>query len=169
MTAALPPAKPRLRLATVWLMGCSGCHMAFLDLDEALVSLADRYDIVHSPVLSDRKVFPEGVDVCLVEGAVSSVDNLAMARRLRLRSRLVVALGDCAVTGNVTALRNQHPDGLAGVLQRCWGQAVPPADSPLPPLLERVLPLHAVIRVDLVLPGCPPEPGCIGRLLASLG
>ena len=99
MTAALPPAKPRLRLATVWLMGCSGCHMAFLDLDEALVTLADRYDIVHSPVLSDRKVFPEGVDVCLVEGAVASVDNLAMARRLRLRSRLVVALGDCAVTG----------------------------------------------------------------------
>jgi NAD-reducing hydrogenase small subunit len=169
MTASLPPAEPRLRLATVWLMGCSGCHMAFLDLDEALVTLADRFDIVYSPVTSDRKEFPEGVDVCLVEGAVASDANLAMARRLRLCSRLVVALGDCAVTGNVTALRNQHPEGLAGMLRRCWGEAAPPADGALPPLLERVLPLHAVIRVDHVLPGCPPEPRRIGRLLASLG
>ena len=167
MIAALPPLGPRLRLATVWLMGCSGCHMAFLDLDEDLITLADRFDIVYSPVASDRKVFPDGVDVCLVEGAVASVDNLAMARRLRRCSRLVVALGDCAVTGNVTALRNQHPGGLAGVLQHCGLDAAPSADGPLPRLLERVLPLHAVIRVDHVLPGCPPEPGRIGQLLAS--
>jgi NAD-reducing hydrogenase small subunit len=151
---------PRLRLATVWLTGCSGCHMAFLDLDEVLFEIAERFDVVHSPVASDRKVFPEAVDVCLVEGAVASDDDLAMARRLRCRSRLVVALGDCAINGNVTALRNQRPDALAAML---------PQGAPLPRLLERVLPLHAVIRVDHVLPGCPPAPGCMHQLLASLG
>jgi NAD-reducing hydrogenase small subunit len=168
MTAALPPLVPRLRLATVWLAGCSGCHMSFLDLDEALFTLAERFDLVHSPVASDRKRFPEGVDVCLVEGAVASEDNLAMARRLRRCSRLVVALGDCALSGNVTALRNQHPDGLAGMLQRCWGVPADRRDGVLPRLLERVLPLHAVIRVDSVLPGCPPGPERIWTLLESL-
>lgn len=150
---------PRLRLATVWLAGCSGCHMAFLDLDEVLFAIAERFDVVLSPVASDRKVFPEAVDVCLVEGAVASDDDLAMARRLRCRSRLVVALGDCAINGNVTALRNQRPDALAAMQQQ---------GPPLPRLLDRVLPLHAVIRVDHVLPGCPPAPGCIHQLLASL-
>ncbi len=150
---------PRLRLATVWLTGCSGCHMAFLDLDEVLFAIAERFDVVHSPVASDRKVFPEAVDVCLVEGAVASDDDLAMARRLRCRSRLVVALGDCAINGNVTALRNQRPDALAAMQQQ---------GPPLPRLLDRVLPLHAVIRVDHVLPGCPPAPGCMHQMLASL-
>lgn len=158
MSTRLPV--PRLRLATVWLAGCSGCHMSFLDLDEALFEIAERFDVVHSPVASDRKVFPEGVDVCLVEGAVASDDNLVMARRLRRCSRLVVALGDCAVNGNVTALRNQRPDALAAML---------PHGPPLPRLLERVLPLHAVIHVDHVLPGCPPPPAAMRQLLASLG
>jgi NAD-reducing hydrogenase small subunit len=77
--AAVPPLR-RLRLATVWLAGCSGCHMSFLDLDEELFALAERVEIVYSPVASDVKVYPEGVDVCLVEGAVANADNLATAR-----------------------------------------------------------------------------------------
>ncbi|MFM2158465.1 MAG: F420-non reducing hydrogenase, subunit gamma, partial [Cyanobacteriota bacterium] len=93
----------RLRFATVWLAGCSGCHMSFLDLDEWLFELARHVDIVYSPVASDTKVFPHGVDVCLVEGAVANADNLDLALRLRACSRIVVSFGDCAVTGNVPA------------------------------------------------------------------
>src|SRR5215475_4231384 len=59
----------RLRLATVWLGGCSGCHMSFLDLDEDLIELAGKIDLVYSPVI-DVKEYPLDVDVCLVEGAV---------------------------------------------------------------------------------------------------
>jgi Ni,Fe-hydrogenase III small subunit len=93
------------RVATVWLGGCSGCHMSFLDLDERLLDLAAAMDLVFSPI-ADVKVFPEGVDVVLVEGAACNEEHLEMARRVRARSRLVVAFGDCAVTGNVTAIRN---------------------------------------------------------------
>ncbi len=66
-------AKPRL--ATVWLDGCSGCHMSFLDMDERLLEIAERADLVYSPLI-DVKEFPEDVDVCLVEGAVSSEEDL---------------------------------------------------------------------------------------------
>src|SRR6478609_4473724 len=100
----------RLKFATVWLGGCSGCHMSFLDLDEWLIDLAEKVDVVYSPV-ADVKKYPDEVDVVLVEGAVANDENLEMAHRLRAATRYVISLGDCAVTGNVTALRN--PLGLA--------------------------------------------------------
>jgi NAD-reducing hydrogenase small subunit len=168
----------RLRLATVWLAGCSGCHMSFLDLDEWLFELARHVDVVFSPVASDSKVFPEAVDVCLVEGAVANADNLALALRLRACSAVVVSFGDCAVTGNVPALRNLW-SGVDGgsrrsVLDRGYleladvGACHPEAPGILPELLERVLPLHEVIPVDLYLPGCPPSAERIRAFLEPL-
>jgi NAD-reducing hydrogenase small subunit len=169
---------PKLRFATVWLAGCSGCHMSFLDLDEWLFELAKHVDVVFSPVGSDVKEFPEGVDVCLVEGAVANADNLELALQLRKRTRLVVSFGDCAVTGNVPALRNLW-SGVDGgsrqsVLDRGYleladtGAQHPHAPGIVPELLERVLPLHEVIPVDLYLPGCPPSADRIREAIAPL-
>jgi len=76
----------KLRFATVWLAGCSGCHMSFLDLDEWLIELAERVDVVFSPVASDIKTYPEDVDVCLVEGGVANADNLELILQVRART-----------------------------------------------------------------------------------
>ena len=173
------PPTDRCRLATVWLAGCSGCHMSFLDLDEWLFELAALADIVYSPVANDRKDFPEQVDVCLVEGAVANTDNLELALKLRARSRCVVSFGDCAVTGNVPALRNlwqgrQEGGSRAAVLQRGYLEladatgTLPKAPGIVPELLERVLPLHEVIAVDVWLPGCPPSATRIREAIAPL-
>ena len=89
----------KIRLATVWLDGCSGCHMSLLDIDESLALVAEKADIVYGPLV-DAQEFPEEVDVTLVEGAVSSQSDLKMIQNVRARTRLLVALGDCAVTGN---------------------------------------------------------------------
>lgn len=165
---------PRLRLATVWLTGCSGCHMALLDLDDWLFELARFAEIVYSPIANDRKTFPTDVDVTLVEGAVATTANLELARTLRRCSHVVVSFGDCAVSGNVPALRNLF--AREAVLDRAYGEL---ADGcarrlsarsmqPCQQLLERVLPLHAVIDVDRFVPGCPPPVGCIRALLEGL-
>jgi NAD-reducing hydrogenase small subunit len=162
----------RLRFATVWLGGCSGCHMSFLDLDEWLIDLAGKAEVVFSPVV-DAKEFPDNVDLVLVEGAVANEDHLEMARRLRRRSRVVVALGDCAVTGNVTALRNPLCKAEC-VLRRAYLETadinpqIPREPGIVPPLLDRVLPLHEVIPVDHFLPGCPPPAPHIKALLVQL-
>src|SRR5690606_3169579 len=95
----------RTRLATVWLDGCSGCHMSFLDIDQRLLEIADQVELVYSPLV-DRKDFPDEVDVTLVEGAVSSEEDLEKIRHIRARTRILVSLGDCAVTGDVPSLRH---------------------------------------------------------------
>jgi NAD-reducing hydrogenase small subunit len=141
------------RVATVWLGGCSGCHMSFLDMDERLIDLAGRMDLVHGPLL-DVKEFPEGVDVTLVEGAVANEDHLLQIRKVRARTKLLVAFGDCAVTGNVTALRNIWRGGAEA--------------EGVPRLLERVLPVHQAVDVDLFLPGCPPSADLIYFVLSEL-
>lgn len=173
------PSAPagKLRLATVWLAGCSGCHMSFLDLDEFLFDLAEKVDVVFSPVGTDVKAYPEHVDVCLVEGAVANVDNLELALQLRARTALVISFGDCAVTANVPGLRNlldAGQDSARAVLERGYleladatGQ-LPCAPGIVPELLPRVLPLHQVIPVDLYLPGCPPSAERIREAITPL-
>jgi NAD-reducing hydrogenase small subunit len=159
----------RLRLATVWLGGCSGCHMSFLDQDERLIELARRVDLVFSPI-ADRKTFPPGVDVTLVEGAIANEEHLRFVQEVRARSRLLVAFGDCAVTGNVTALRNALGSALP-VLQRAYGDprdlhpGVPEEPGIVPRLLDRVVPVHHAVTVDVYLPGCPPHPDLIHATL----
>jgi NAD-reducing hydrogenase small subunit len=169
----MTPPRPRLRFATVWLAGCSGCHMSFLDLDEFLFDLAEHVEVVYSPVASDAKVYPEGVDLVLVEGAVANADNLELALRVRENSRVVVSFGDCAVSANVPGMRNLFA-GVQPVLRRGYveladhGAQLPFAPGIVPELLEQVLPLHAVIPVDVWLPGCPPSAQRIKEALLPL-
>ena len=147
----------KARLATAWLGGCSGCHMSFLDMDAWLFDLAAVADVVYSPI-ADVKVFPPDVDITLVEGAVANEDNAELARDIRANSTVVVSFGDCAVTGNVTAMRN--PPDRDGML--------PVEEGIVPPLLPLVLPLHKVIKVDAYLPGCPPPADRIQRAVEAL-
>lgn len=157
----------RPRLATMWLGGCSGCHMSLLDLDEFLLELLDQVDLVYGPLV-DTKEFPQNVDLVLVEGAVANRDNLEMLKFARQRSRLLVSFGDCAVTGNVTALRNLCPPLAEPGHGVYVGLSKAGFDPLVPPLLEKVHPLHHYVEVDYYLPGCPPDAPRIRKLVEGL-
>ncbi len=159
----------KVRLATLWLDGCSGCHMSLLDMDERLVALAGKVEVVFSPLV-DAKEFPEGVDLAVVEGAISSDEDEEKIKVVRARSKVLLALGDCALTGNVSAMRNTF--SVADVLERAYIENADVSPTPpergVPRLLPQVRPLHEVVEVDAFLPGCPPPADAIHFALSEL-
>ena len=160
-------SKPRL--ATVWLDGCSGCHMSFLDIDERLIDVAQKVDLVYSPLV-DAKLFPEQVDITLVEGAVSSEEDLHKIKLVREHTKILVSLGDCAVTANVPGMRN--PFGVKALHDRAYRENVTldpgVPNEVVPALLPRSRPIHEVVPVDVFVPGCPPSADVIFYVLTEL-
>lgn len=159
----------KLKLATAWLDGCSGCHMSLLDMDERLLELAELVDFVYSPLV-DAKEFPEGVDIALVEGAVGSVEDEEKIRKIRARSRTLIAMGDCAITGNVPSMRN--PIGPEAILNRAYienATAQPQIPCIVVPRLAQVVrPIHHFVEVDVFLPGCPPSADTFHEALTAI-
>lgn len=159
----------RKKLATVWLDGCSGCHMSFLDMDERLIELASLADLVYSPLV-DAKEFPPDVDITLVEGAVSSEEDLHKIQKIRRQTKLLVSLGDCAVTANVPAMRNPFP--VQAICDRAYRENVTQApgtpDQVVPRLLPYARPVHELVQVDVFIPGCPPSADVIHYALTEL-
>ncbi len=157
------------KIATVWLGGCSGCHMSILDIDERILDVAKLADIVKSPIV-DGKEFPEGVDIAIVEGSVTSDEHWHEIKLIRKRSKFIVALGDCAVMTNVTGMRNYFP--LQEVIDEAYKNSVSndaegaePNDPALLKLHDKVVPLQEVVKVDFIIPGCPPSADTIFYVL----
>lgn len=159
----------KVKVATVWLDGCSGCHMSLLDMDAAIIPLSRKIDIVYGPLV-DAQEFPEHVDVTLVEGAVSSQDDLNKIQKIRQRTNVLISMGDCAVTGNVPGMRNSIP--VQKLLQRIYidgadEKKVVPTDR-VPSLLKQARPLREFVKVDICLPGCPPPSKAIVAVINDL-
>ena len=159
----------KARIATVWLDGCSGCHMSFLDMDERLLEVAAQADLVYRPLV-DAKEFPPDVEVTLVEGAVSSEEDLHKIRLVRERTKILVSLGDCAVTANVPGMRN--PFGTKAVYDRAYRENVTfdPGipNQVVPALLPTSRPIHEFVKVDVFVPGCPPSADTIYYVVSEL-
>lgn len=146
--------------------------MSFLDLDEWLMELAQKAELVFSPFL-DIKEYPENVDVGLIEGAIANEDHLELIYKIRRRTKVLASFGDCAVTGNVTAMRNPL-GGAEEVLKRAYLEGadiyaqIPAEAGIVPVLLDKVLPVHDVVPVEYFLPGCPPPAERIRALLEQV-
>jgi NAD-reducing hydrogenase small subunit len=170
--APAPASNGKIKVATMWLSGCSGCHMSLLDIDERIVELVKHVDILFSPIVDIKlKDLPQ-VDVGIVEGCVNNTDQEHELKLLRERCKVLIALGDCAVTGNVPSLRNQF--ALKECLARAYEQTEStqisciPNDPVVPKLLPKAHPLQEIVKVDLHVPGCPPDADAIWYVLSEL-
>jgi NAD-reducing hydrogenase small subunit len=143
--------------------------MSFLDMDERILALAEKVDLVYSPLV-DAKVFPEDVDITLVEGAVSNEDDLHKIKLVRERTKKLVSLGDCAITANVPGMRN--PFKTKEVYDRAYRENVTfdpgVPEQVVPPLLPYARPIHEIVPVDVFIPGCPPSADTIFWALTEM-
>jgi len=160
----------KVRVGTIWLDGCSGCHMSFLDMDERLVELSQYMDVVYSPYV-DAKEIPNDIDLFIVEGALSTDHDVKIIKEIRKNSKLILALGDCAVTGNISAMKNLF--GTEAVLEKGYFDLadVNKGEYPsevVPTLLDKVIPLNEAIDVDYFVPGCPTPADAIYEVIKAI-
>lgn len=151
-------------LATVSLGGCEGCHVALLDAHEGLLDLLDQVDLIYSPFSGPAEI-PAHADIVMVEGAVTTDEDLRRLKAARAAADTLVAIGSCAVLGGIGGLRNLSR--LADVKATAFGDAEK-SDS-LPQLLPRVHPVTDFVDVDISVSGCAPEtPLVVGALVAAV-
>jgi len=170
-----------ITVAEEWLSACSGCEIAILNMGESLVDLLNRLELVHMPVLMDHKYFGRdglnreleipNADIGIVSGAVANEEHVEVLEEMRKKCRLLIALGTCATHGGIPALIN------------CWTMEealetifhTPTTDEfgsypeeGVPAMLDRVYAIDEKVHVDLLIPGCPPNPAHIAGVLEAL-
>ncbi len=162
----------KLKMATVSVNGCSGCHMSLLDLDERIIELCGKFKLVYSPFMNGKE-YPEDVDLALVEGAIASYKDLRWIRLIRERTRYLVSLGNCAVSGGKVPPEGEVREGdrpvrcshiETGSLKIIRSEAAAGGGR----LLQHPIPLHEAVKVDLYLPGCPPPADMIYHVLSEM-
>ena len=160
----------KIKVATTSLAGCFGCHMSLLDIDERLLALVELVEFDRSPLTDIKQI--GACDLGLIEGGVANAENVEVLRDFRRHCQILVAVGACAISGGVPAMRNSF--ALADCLAESYVTGIGihhpgvPNDPELPLLLNQVHPLHEVVKVDYFLPGCPPSSDAIWTFLTEL-
>jgi NAD-reducing hydrogenase small subunit len=147
--------------------------MSLLDIDERIVELLEHVEFTSTPITDLKHPPEEGVDVGILTGAVSNTHQLEVAKEMRERSKILIAMGDCAVFGGICAMRNFFDK--EDVLRRGYVEtestdeegAVPRSDE-LGKLLDQVKAVDQVVKVDVHIPGCPPPADAIWYALTEL-
>ena len=162
--------KQKLKISTAALCGCFGCHMSLLDIDERILKLVELVEFDRTP-LTDIKTVGK-CDIGLIEGGVANTENVEVLREFRQHCKILFAVGACAVNGGIPAMRNQFDlqECLEEVYINGIGVENPqiPDDPEIPLLLDKVHPVHEVVKVDYFLPGCPPSADTIWTFLNEL-
>jgi len=162
----------KIKVASQWLEACAGCHMSFLDIDERIVELLKHVELTSTPITDLKHPPEEGVDVGILTGGIGNEDEEAEAIEMRERSKILIAMGDCAVFGGICTMRNFFDK--EEVLRRGYIETESTVDGEIPvhedlsPLTDKVKSVGDVVPVDIYIPGCPPTADAIWYVLSEL-
>jgi coenzyme F420-reducing hydrogenase gamma subunit len=147
-------------IAFAGLTACFGCQLTLLNCETELCEVAEQFAFAYFPMGITTRSFEGEVDAALVEGAVSTPEDLETLVRLRNRSRRLIAVGTCARWGGISAMKNLEP--RLPLAEKVYGQGADSLSTFNP------APLHRFVAVDGYVAGCPPEKQEMLALLAAL-
>ncbi|KYH39399.1 MAG: methyl-viologen-reducing hydrogenase subunit G [Candidatus Bathyarchaeota archaeon B26-2] len=176
------------KIAFYWAASCGGCEIAVLDINEKILEVVEKAEIVFWPVAMDVKykdieALPDkSIDACFFNGAIRNEENERMAKLLRRKSKILVAFGSCACDGCVVGLANLWDK--ESVFERAYIET-PSTSNPdsvtprtsvkveegeleLPEFYDTVKTLAQTVDVDYFLSGCPPPIPCIIQAFDSI-
>ena len=161
----------KAKVAMDWLAACAGCEMSVLDTDERLVQLLEKIELTSTPITDLKHPPKEGVTVGILSGTVNNTTNLEVAKEMRERCKVLIAMGDCAVFGGIMTMRNFFDTNEA--LKRAYVETESTVDGVIPNSEElskpiKAVPVNQVVKVDIHLPGCPPSADAIYYVLSEL-
>ncbi len=168
----------KMSTAFMQLSSCWGCHQSLLDSHLTLLHVLPEIEFVYWPAVVDFKMhhlegYPDGsVDVGFLEGFIRTEGDLANAKLMRKKCKIIVAMGSCAVLGGAPGMANLYT--IEELTQRKFmdtefldeGSKVP--TQRVPKFMDAIPDLHTQIKVDVDLPGCPPKSGNIIGLIAHV-
>ncbi len=170
-----------VKVVEEWLNMCGGCECSILDIGEPLLDILPQLEFVHMPVLMDHKYFgqtgegkkieiPEA-DVGIITGGVRNEEHKELAQEVRNKCKTVIAYGSCAVFGGLPALANMYTQEQTFNKVYKNTRSTVPGDFPsinIPPWTDRLMAVDEVIKVDLRIPGCAPNPDLFANALTAL-
>ena len=161
----------KITVASDWMCGCAGCHMSLLDIDERIIELVKYATLTSTPVTDLKHPSEDGVTVGILEGGVNNSASEEVAKMFRERSKILIALGDCAVFGGVPTMRNFV--GIDEALRRAYIESESTVDGQIPQhediaVMQEARAVDQVVPVDIYLPGCPPSADAIWHVLSEL-
>jgi len=137
---------------------CEGCQLQIVNLEEQILDLVGLLDVRQwREAMSEHA---EDYDIALVEGSITRQAEIARLEAIRRQAKVLVALGACAHTGGVNAMKNRMPMDQA--LKTVYGDKASWFDT-IP-----TRPLSAVVPVDLAVPGCPIDRGELLEVVKAL-
>jgi F420-non-reducing hydrogenase small subunit len=165
----------KAKIGTMWLSGCSGCHLSIADIHEAILDVMELADFEFSPVLMDVKYdeVPDDLDAIIIEGGIRNDENRELAEMLREKAKIVIAYGVCAVYGGPPGLGNLHTtdelieEAYINSASTINPEGIIPSED-IPHLESRVRPLAEAIKVDLAIPGCPCKSDIAAQAILAL-
>ncbi|MDO5848160.1 MAG: F420-nonreducing hydrogenase [Methanobrevibacter sp.] len=164
----------KVKIGTMWLGGCSGCHLSIADFHESLLDVMELADFKFSPVLMDTKYdeVPE-LDILIVEGGIRNDENRELAEMLKEKANMVIAYGTCACYGGIPGLGNLwtveelEQEAYVNSVSTVNPEGIIPHED-VPHLESRVRPLDSVMDIDLMIPGCPPRSDVVAQAVLAL-
>ncbi len=142
------------------LTSCAGDQLAILNCEDELITIADAFDILDWEMAKTNNDKVTELDIAFVEGVVAQTRDLEALQAIRKRSKLLVAIGTCAVWGGVAAMKNQIPREI--LKKEVYGEEINVVDA------VEALPVRSFVKTDILLPGCPIEKEQFLQIAASL-